>query len=405
MRLMPVSLRVPLRDILATRGRRHALVAAVILGCLFLVVAVDPALARSSLGIGTAEVTAQPSGPFAGLFTEINRYQRAFFTALREALVALKSGTGGTLFLVGLSFAYGVFHAAGPGHGKAVISSYMLANEVQLKRGILLSFVSALLQALTAILVVGAGFLFLRGTTVSMTDATNALEIASYALIVVFGLWLLGAKLTRLVRRPKASTSGGLDFASAGGGMGALAFEATSAASARVATPGPAVPNVSAGALSLGRKQRSPALSGPIMRPASGAFSADICVDREDDCDCGRPHMVDPAMLGASRLSLGSAASAVFAVGLRPCSGAIVVLSFALLNGLVLGGVLSVLAMALGTAITVAVIATVAVFAKDVALRFGAAGGKRLWVLDAVELLGALLVVALGALLLGGALA
>ena len=50
--------------------------------------------------------------------------------------------------LVGLSFAYGIFHAAGPGHGKAVISSYMLANEVALRRGILLSFVSAFLQAL-----------------------------------------------------------------------------------------------------------------------------------------------------------------------------------------------------------------------------------------------------------------
>ena len=40
---------------------------------------------------------------------------------------------GGKLWLiVGLSFAYGIFHAAGPGHGKAVISSYMLANEVAL---------------------------------------------------------------------------------------------------------------------------------------------------------------------------------------------------------------------------------------------------------------------------------
>ena len=55
--------------------------------------------------------------------------------------------------LIGLSFAYGIFHAAGPGHGKAVISSYMVANEVALKRGILLSFVSALMQGLTAVVV------------------------------------------------------------------------------------------------------------------------------------------------------------------------------------------------------------------------------------------------------------
>jgi ABC-type nickel/cobalt efflux system permease component RcnA len=65
--------------------------------------------------------------------------------------------------LVALSFAYGVFHAAGPGHGKAVISSYMLANEVALRRGVLLSFLSSMLQAVTAIVVMRAGLLLLRG--------------------------------------------------------------------------------------------------------------------------------------------------------------------------------------------------------------------------------------------------
>ena len=96
--------------------------------------------------------------------------------------------------LVGLSFAYGIFHAAGPGHGKAVISSYMLANEVALRRGILLSFVSAFLQAFTAIAVMTLVFLVLRGTAISMTDATWFLEVVSYALISAFGAWLLWKK-------------------------------------------------------------------------------------------------------------------------------------------------------------------------------------------------------------------
>ena len=52
---------------------------------------------------------------------------------------------------MGLSFAYGIFHAAGPGHGKAVISSYLVANEETWKRGIVLSFASALVQALVAV--------------------------------------------------------------------------------------------------------------------------------------------------------------------------------------------------------------------------------------------------------------
>ena len=97
----------------------------------------------------------------------------------------------------GLSFAYGIFHAAGPGHGKAVISSYMIANEVALKRGIMLSFVSSFLQALTALMVVGGTFLVLRGTSVSMDDATWVMEVASFAMITAFGAWLLWKKAFR----------------------------------------------------------------------------------------------------------------------------------------------------------------------------------------------------------------
>ena len=57
--------------------------------------------------------------------------------------------------LLGVSFLYGIFHAAGPGHGKAVISSYLVANEETWRRGIVLSFASALLQAFVAVALVG----------------------------------------------------------------------------------------------------------------------------------------------------------------------------------------------------------------------------------------------------------
>ncbi|KQT66193.1 MULTISPECIES: nickel/cobalt transporter [unclassified Aureimonas] len=340
----------------------------------------EAALAKSSLGIGTAEVVVQPSGPFAGLFIEINAIQRSFFTELRQALVALKGGPHGLIVLVGLSFAYGVFHAAGPGHGKAVISSYVLANEVQLRRGILLSFVSALLQALTALLAVGLGWFVLRGTSVKLTDATNWLEIASYALIAVFGGWLLAKKLARLVSRRSSRLS--LGFAPSG-----LAFAAAGTAGGT--------------AEDADRPARG---ASSLMRPASGGMAASVCEGDEEDCDCGQAHMPDPRRLSSERLSIGTATSAVVAVGLRPCSGAIVVLTFALLNGLYLGGVLSVLAMALGTAITVSAIAAVAVFAKGFAMRLGRAGGTPRGVMETVEILGAALVLLFGLALLGGAL-
>ena len=57
--------------------------------------------------------------------------------------------------LLAISFAYGIFHAAGPGHGKAVISSYLVANQETARRGIVLSFASALMQSLVAVVIVG----------------------------------------------------------------------------------------------------------------------------------------------------------------------------------------------------------------------------------------------------------
>ncbi|TIV12992.1 MAG: delayed-early response protein/equilibrative nucleoside transporter, partial [Mesorhizobium sp.] len=71
----------------------------------------------------------------------INLRQQEFYHSLAAAMKAMRQDGSKLWLLIGLSFAYGIFHAAGPGHGKAVISSYMVANEVALRRGILLSFV------------------------------------------------------------------------------------------------------------------------------------------------------------------------------------------------------------------------------------------------------------------------
>ena len=154
--------------------------------------------AQSSLGIGTNEATLPSSGLLSSWLNWVNVEQQRFYRSLTGALKAMRTDGSKLWVLVGLSFAYGIFHAAGPGHGKAVISSYMLANEVALRRGILLSFISAFLQAFTAVAVMTLVFLVLRGTAISMTDATWFLEVVSYALISAFGAWLLWQKLKPL---------------------------------------------------------------------------------------------------------------------------------------------------------------------------------------------------------------
>jgi ABC-type nickel/cobalt efflux system permease component RcnA len=325
--------------------------------------------AQSPLGIGSAEPSFSVSGPFGSFFAWINTHQQSFYRALTGALKAMREDPWALTSLIGLSFAYGVFHAAGPGHGKAVISSYMIANETELRRGVLISFISAVLQGIVAILLVGAAYLVLRGTSITMTKATQAMEIASFAMIALFGAWLLVRKLRSImVHEPAAA---------------------------------PVVVE-NAGASALGTKGMRTGLKfkGQQVFPDhqhSGA--GNVC------STCGHAHAPDPSMLRSRDFSLHEAWSAIIAVGLRPCSGAIIVMSFSLLNSLYLGGVLSVLAMSIGTAITVSILATLAVMAKDVAVRYAGSGTtKAMRVATVIEIAGALFVLLMGLALLGASL-
>ena len=98
--------------------------------------------------------------------------------------------------------------------------------------------------------------------------------------------------------------------------------------------------------------------------------------------------------------------SAIVAVGLRPCSGAIIVLVFALAQGLFWAGVASTFVMGLGTAITVSSIASIAVGARSVAKRLAATrAGYGTLVMRGGEAAAALLVIAFGIALLTGYMA
>ncbi|WP_106795915.1 nickel/cobalt transporter [Rhizobium sp. H4] len=342
---------------------------------LALVMAACLAHAQSPLGIGAAEPSFQPTGgPFAPLLLYVNYEQQAFYRALTDALKGMREDPWQLTSLIGLSFAYGVFHAAGPGHGKAVISSYMIANEVELKRGVVISFISAFIQGIVAVALVGGAWLVLRGTGITLTAATHAMEIASFVMVILFGGWLLFRKLRsmagNLPRRRLMATSAGpvsmmLDWKDNASERQAYAFN--------------------------GKAQAIGA--GHTFVPGM------VCET------CGNAHLPDPALLAGDKFSAREAWSAIVAVGLRPCSGALLVMTFSLLNGLYLGGMLSVAAMSLGTALTVSVLATLAVTAKGAAVRLSGRGSTAsIWIGHAIEILGALLVILMGVLLLGASL-
>ncbi len=302
------------------------------------------ALAQSSLGIGSAEPAFNNGGLFGGFFNWVNSQQQAFYRALSGAVKEMRDDPAKLWSLIALSFAYGVFHAAGPGHGKAVISSYVIANEQTLRRGITISFMAALMQGAVAIVIVGATYVALRGTGISMTEATHTLEIASYAMIAGFGGWLLYRKL-----RPKQR----------------LAHQ----------------------------------------DHGHHKHHHDHAVGDDGVCEtCGHSHAPDPALISAEKLEWREALSAVVAIGLRPCSGALIVLTFALLNGLYLGGFLSVTAMSIGTAITVSILATLAVGAKSAAIRFASSDSAANRITSWIEICGAASVLVLGLILMFAAL-
>ena len=122
-------------------------------------------IAGALVVLGIADAFAQnpfgaPRAPAAapaadGIVGWLLAKQAEFYRMLSGTIRSAKTDGSAVWLLMGISFAYGIFHAAGPGHGKAVISSYLVANEETWKRGVTLSFASALLQALVAVAVVG----------------------------------------------------------------------------------------------------------------------------------------------------------------------------------------------------------------------------------------------------------
>ena len=372
---------MPVKTVVGGRLVVHiALVVAVLAGLVFLAGALDAALAQAGpFGAPRAQAPAPPMGGVLGwIFAKQAEFYRQFSSLIRAAKADGSAAWG----LFGLAFLYGVFHAAGPGHGKAVISSYMVANEETWVRGVVLSFASALLQALVAVVVVGVAAALLNATAATMKRAVDLIEILSYSLIILIGLRLLWVK--------------------------GRAF------------------------LTTLQTLHRPAAVGAAVTPAHHAHAHhdhahDHGHDHDHDhahhdhnhhqhCDghahdhghddhasaWGHAHAPEPEELaGPGGWKRGL--SAIVAVGLRPCSGAILVLVFALAQGLFWTGVVATFIMGLGTAITVAAIATIAVFAKAWAKRVAdTQSGYGMLAMRGIEAGAAVVIIGFGVLLLTG---
>ncbi|WP_395666554.1 nickel/cobalt transporter [Methylocella sp.] len=324
---------------------------------------------RHPFAVGVNEGAASATGLAGWVLAQ----ESGFYRLLSGAVRAAREGAAAGLPLVWLSFAYGVFHAAGPGHGKGVIAAYMLADERRLARGLAISLAASLLQGAVAVALVGGALFALGAGTRQVASAARVVEIVSYAGVAALGAALTAAKLRaflslwRAAPQPDALAAfGPLRPAGAGADFSASRFSAAAGAPLRDA----------------------------LIRGA-----------HVHDAACG--HLLTAEAGETARgFSWKKALLTTLAAGARPCSGAILVLVFAAAQDVFAAGVAAVAAMAAGVFLTTGALACLAVFAKGFAQKLlgresfrGALAGR------AFELMASLCVLGFGLALLAATLA
>ncbi|MDR7342394.1 ABC-type nickel/cobalt efflux system permease component RcnA [Pantoea alhagi] len=226
----------------------------------------------------------------------------------------------GGLWLLFFTFLYGVLHAVGPGHGKFVVTTWLSTQQQQASPVLrAVPLVGSLVQGLSAILflfVLAVGFNLVSG---DLSLSRWVMEKASALLIAAFGGWMLL--------------------------RGLRAFPFATRKATPVTQPPAAAP--------IAMQASADAVTRPwSLAPRSvDAVSHPYSV-HDAQCGCGHHHipLVQPTnwkeLLGV-----------IAAIGLRPCSGAITVLLFSNAIGIVTWGMLAVMTMALGTGLSLLLLA------------------------------------------------
>ena len=278
------------------------------------------------------------SGGFDSLAAFAAGEQRDFQNQIARTLRALRSGDAGALtLLLTLCFAYGFFHAVGPGHGKVLIGGYGLGRQVPWMRLSLISLVSSLGQAVTATLLVYAGVLVFNLSRTQMVGAAeDYMAPFSYAAIGAIGVWLTVRALRKFLHRHQAATH---DHAHHPHGEDGTCSE-------------------------CGHKH------GPSMEEVENASS------------------------------LRDALILIAGIAIRPCTGALFVLIITWQMGIAMAGIAGAFAMALGTAVVTIGVGVAAVTMRAGVIGSFASSRVTTQIVPAIELIAGLLVLVIASGLL-----
>lgn len=323
--------------------------------------------AKSPFGVALPETTGPMSG--TGWWGEIQQWilakQAVFYLALKDAVKLVESNWVALGSLLGLSFAYGAFHAAGPGHGKVVLTTYLFASGATARKGALLALVAAFVQASVAVGLIGIAAIALNLTSIVITQTAQMLELASYAMFVVLGIWLL----LRAWRGLKAAQGNGSHDHHAHGHH---------------------------------EHSSDHHHHDHNHNHHEHAHHEHDHHNHDHECGCGHSHAPDLETVEQAQ-GIRGMALAVVSMGLRPCSGALIVLVFALSQQVFWAGVLSAYAMGLGTGLTIAILALVATYARQFSQSLAERGlSDRVlsWFSAGLLALAGMIVLAFGAVLL-----
>ncbi|WP_299695068.1 nickel/cobalt transporter [uncultured Vibrio sp.] len=301
------------------------------------------------------------------------QWQREVNAELTNLLYEAQSNPWGSgSYLIGFSFIYGMLHSLGPGHGKVIVSTYLATHPTKAKASLVLTVVSAFLQAVVAILLV---IVLLWGFSASMrvvNDKANMFVSLSFALVTLVGVmicWKAVKNIYKAMNKPKLKVK--------------------------------AITPLAAGSVSSVAARSVITIRAPVSNSASPAAE-----HSHADCGCGHQHVADAEAINQAS-TLREYAGIIVTIGVRPCTGAIMVLLFANMVGLFWMGVVSAFAMAIGTALTTSIIAVMTLTGKHLVKRYLAAGNKNSNAsLKAaghyLQLFGGILLVLIGLLLMNG---
>ena len=280
--------------------------------------------------------------------------QREAQVAMAGGLRALRAGEPGALMaLLGLCFAYGFFHAAGPGHGKLLIGGYGVGRRVPVLRLSTLALLSSLAQAASAVGLVYAGIWALGWGREQLTDAAEDwFAPASYAAIGLIGLWLVLRGGRKLLTRPEAGHAHHVHH--------------------HHHAPGEVCP-------SCGHAH------GPSLEQVE-----QVSVAEQPDLDrlgeAGTELAIVESLEQVEQVhSLRDALVLIGVIALRPCTGALFLLILTWRMGIVSAGILGTFAMGLGTATVTVAVALASVTLREGALSRLATGPAALRVMGAIE--------------------